>query len=129
MKRRKIFAVSIIVILCLIIIVLVNNISKEKGTTLFGFTKPEDMTIEMEIGSVRNKVERTSDKEKFISYLNNLSYKKVSNDVIDGVGVIYINSENKKWEIGIAGTKIFYKGKCYKMDKDVYSEMRALAGF
>lgn len=83
MKKGKIFAICIVV--CLILIFAVYSNKKVKGVKLFGFAKPEKMTIEMEIGSVRNKVMADKDKEKFISYLNNAGYKKVKSELIEGV--------------------------------------------
>ena len=87
MKKGKIFAICIVV--CLILIFAVYSNKKVKGVKLFGFAKPEKMTIEMEIGSVRNKVMADKDKEKFISYLNNAGYKKVKSELIEGVSVLY----------------------------------------
>lgn len=127
MKKGKIFAICIVV--CLILIFAVYSNKKVKGVKLFGFSKPEKMTIEMEIGSVRNKVMADKDKEKFISYLNNAGYKKVKSELIEGVSVLYIKSKDKKWQIGIAGSKVFYNGKCYEMDREVINDLRELAGF
>ena len=127
MKKGKIFAICIVV--CLILIFTVYSNRKVKGVNLFGFAKPEKMTIEMEIGSVRNKVMADKDKEKFISYLNNAGYKKVKSELIEGVSVLYIKSKDKKWQIGIAGSKVFYNGKCYEMDREVINDLRGLAGF
>lgn len=126
MKKGKIFAICIVV--CLILIFAVYSNKKVKGVKLFCFAKPEKMTIEMEIGSVRNKVMADKDKEKFISYLNNAGYKKVKSELIEGVSVIYIKSKDKKWQIGIAGSKVFYNGKCYEMDREVINDLRELAG-
>lgn len=127
MKKGKIFAICIVV--CLILIFAVYSNKKVKGVKLFDFAKPEKMTIEMEIGSVRNKVMADKDKEKFISYLNNAGYKKVKSELIEGVSVLYIKSKDKKWQIGIAGSKVFYNGKCYEMDREVINDLRGLAGF
>ena len=127
MKKGKIFAICIVV--CLILIFAVYSNRKVKGVKLFGFAKLEKMTIEMEIGSVRNKVMADKDKEKFISYLNNAGYKKVKSELIEGVSVLYIKSKDKKWQIGIAGSKVFYNGKCYEMDREVINDLRELAGF
>ena len=127
MKKGKIFAICIVV--CLILIFAVYSNKKVKGVKLFGFAKPEKMTIEMVIGSVRNKVMADKDKEKFISYLNNAGYKKVKSELIEGVSVLYIKSKEKKWQIGIAGSKVFYNGKCYEMDREVINDLRELAGF
>ena len=127
MKKGKIFAICIVV--CLILIFTVYSNRKVKGVKLFGFAKHEKMTIEMEIGSVRNKVMADKDKEKFISYLTNAGYKKVKSELIEGVSVLYIKSKDKKWQIGIAGSKVFYNGKCYEMDREVINDLRGLAGF
>ena len=127
MKKGKIFAICIVV--CLILIFAVYSNRKVKGVKLFDFAKPEKMTIEMEIGSVRNKVMADKDKEKFISYLNNAGYKKVKSELIEGVSVLYIKSKDQKWQIGIAGSKVFYNGKCYEMDREVINDLRELAGF
>ncbi len=127
MKKGKIFAFCIVV--CFILIFAIYSNRKIKGVKLFGFTKPENMTIEMEIGSVRNKVMADKDKEKFISYLNNAGYKKVKSELIEGVSVLYIKSKDKKWQIGIAGSIVFYNGNCYEMDREVINDLRELAGF
>lgn len=127
MKKGKIFAICIV--MCLILIFVIYSNRKIKGVKLFGFAKSEKMTIEMEIGSVRNKVMADKDKEKFISYLNNAGYKKVKSELIEGVSVLYIKSKDKKWQIGIAGSKVFYNGNCYEMDREVINDLRELAGF
>ena len=105
MKKGKIFAICIVV--CLILIFAVYSNKKVKGVKLFGFAKPEKMTIEMEIGSVRNKVMADKDKEKFISYLNNAGYKKVKSELIEGVSVLYIKSKTKNGRLGLPGQKYF----------------------